>query len=95
MPDRNREPLTPSVAPYLYEVLWNIATSGPLRASEIADDHNRPVSVPDWQKWTAQGAALRLRPLQKLGIVHRDDDGFWLLTEAGRSWLRLPEAFVA
>lgn len=75
------------VPPYLYEVIWNIAVHGPLTAGEIADDHNRPVSVPDWQRWTPQQAANRLRTLHRLGLVERDEDGFWLLTITGRKWI--------
>ena len=73
------------VAPYLYELLWNIALHGPLTASEIADDHNRPFTAFD--KWTPQQAANRLRSVQRLGLVERDDDGFWLLTPMGRTWM--------
>jgi hypothetical protein len=75
------------VSPYLYEVIWNVAIHGPLTAGEIADDHNRPRSVQDWQKWTPQQTANRLRTLQRLGLMERDDDGFWSLTPTGRTWI--------
>lgn len=75
------------VPPYVYEVLWNIAMHGPLTAGEIADDHNRPMPVAEWAKWTPQGAASRLRSAKRLGLVERDGDGFWMLSEAGRTWI--------
>lgn len=81
-------PIAPAVAPRLYAVLWNLAVNGPLRAQEIADDHNCPRAVVASDYWTAQATALRLRPLQRLGIVGRDADGFWFLTDRGRAWMR-------
>lgn len=75
------------VPPYLYELLWNIAIHGPLTAGELADDHNRPTTVRDYEKWTPQETVNRLRTPQRLGLVEHDADGFWLLTAAGRKWM--------
>lgn len=73
------------VPPYLYEVLWSIAHNGPLTAQEIADDHNRPLSVSVY--WASQTAANRLRGVIRLGLLERDPDGFYLLTNEGRAWI--------
>jgi predicted transcriptional regulator len=81
--DRTR--IEPAVSPYLYDVLWNVAVHGPLTAQEIAEDHNRPVHT--LVIWTAQAAANRLRALIRLGLLARDEDGFYLLTDKGRRWM--------
>jgi hypothetical protein len=60
---------------------------GPLTASEIAEDHNRPTTTPSYMHWTPQSAAARLRTAQRLNLVERDNDGFWLLTVTGRQWI--------
>lgn len=74
------------VPPYLYRTVWNIAMHGPLVASEIADDHNRGEDSV-YFRWTAQQAANRMRTLARLGLVERDEDGFYLLTPDGRRWI--------
>lgn len=86
----SREPIKATarvVPPYLYKVLWELAQSGPLTAGEIAENRNRPISVQEWEQWTPQQAANRLRSVQKLGLVERDKNGFWLLSRAGRTWI--------
>jgi hypothetical protein len=73
------------VPPYLYKVVWSIALHGPVTAAGVADDHNRPKSIDTY--WTPQAAANRMRSLVRLGLVERDADGFYLLTQRGRRWI--------
>lgn len=74
------------VPPYLYKVVWSIAIHGPLTASEIADEHNLPEQSV-YFIWTPQTTANRMRSLIKLGLIERDPDGFYVLTEYGRGWV--------
>jgi hypothetical protein len=53
-------------------------------AQELADDHNRPTSVPEWNRWTGRDVANRLRRVVKAGLVEREEAGFWMLTARGR-----------
>ena len=90
-----RKTIEPAVVPYLYRVLWSLAVHGPLTAAEIAEEHNMPLTVRDYQKWTGTDVANRLRGMQKRGIVERNQGGFWSLTEQGRAWMQMAVPYGA
>lgn len=88
--DKRRDPVQATariVPPSLYEVVWNVALHGPLTAQEIAEHRNLPTHMHDYNRWTPQQAANRMRTLIRLGLFERDENGFYLLTPAGRRWV--------
>lgn len=90
MTHTDRDPVratTHVVPPYLYKLVWQIAYAGPLRAAEIAEDHNRAAKT--WERWTPLQAANRMRTLTRLKLIRRDSAGFYVLTPEGRAWITL------
>lgn len=75
------------IAPHEFEFVWRLALEGPLAASEIADDLNRPTTA--LIHWTGSRIASQLRSLIKLGIVTSDggSPAIYRLTDAGRAWI--------
>jgi hypothetical protein len=80
------EEFHPLVPPYLYETLWHLGYDGPMTSAEIADQHNLPLSMPDYMRWSGRDVANRLRSMAKKGIVALED-GRWGLTAAGCRWM--------
>lgn len=68
--------MTPCVYPYHYGMLWEIAVSGPLAASELRAA----------REWGVLGTGNRLRALVKLDLLERND-GIYSLTDKGRAWM--------
>ncbi len=72
------------IAPYVYELAWQISVYGPSTAGELAEIHNRPT---DRYPWTAQTVASRLKTLTIAGLLERGDDRIYRLTPMGWHWL--------
>jgi Mn-dependent DtxR family transcriptional regulator len=71
---------SPSIAPHMYSMLWQIAVDGPLAAADLREANTL----------SANTVSNKLRVLIRLGLLERRPSGIYQTTEHGRSWLEAP-----